>query len=422
MECGGKNLNNEGLKYCGVFSKISSFPISNIVDIEVNSGEPVTIKVTLSYSVMDRKRIVSNKEKYLRYAMPLFSVFFTKTGITLKYFSIKSKHHQCIFVNFFEAKSNVTSFSKTGHKTEIFDGPGRRSKQLKNVNSENLPEKYISSIFWISVFLFSENQSAHFKFHSVNQSDWVNIQHQENFSLSLPSVWYCKQSFCFMTVQSKNETSFNISLINIKYKGNRMTHNCEFAGIATYDHVAEKILHVATECVKTVFSMTSDIKMEKNREFDLDIFHFHNLSTTEVKYPTTTSTTSVFSQGNKALLIVYAFEEYGTMTFDLNINAIHCQVTNIDLCIAQPSPVYLHNRKVNLGHKAPWSPGCYIVQINQSTTCRRFFSHPTHTSGKRMFLSATRHSNPGLLMKISGSGTLTGIFQIFPSLDFVIKL
>ncbi len=407
--CGDKNINNEGLKYCGIFSKISSFPMSNTVDVEVNSGAPVIIRANLSYSIIDIRSITSKKETDMKQAMPVWGVTFVETKIDLNYYKIITEHYKYICVEFSDSLvgNHTKPFLPRGYRAEVHDGPGNKNRKLRKSNPNNKTEKYISSNFQIVMYIFVHSIGTSvqsFKYSSLRQTGWVSVQHQGNLILTLPSERHCIENLCLFILHSSLTQSYNISFENSTYEGTSMTDSCEFAGVSVYHNNKDKYLHVSTECVRRLFSISGDVNTETSDD-EFDTFHFQRIASSTIRYPDQKAHPTVYSQGSQVSLIFFAYKEYGNLTVELNIQSVRCQVANVDLCDTSLKKGR-HPRRVDFWHKLPWQPGCSIIQVNQSTTCPMVFTRTD--PGRELLVSVSRHRGPGLAMKISGSGALRG--------------
>ncbi len=150
------------------------------------------------------------------------------------------------------------------------------------------------------------------------------------------------------------------------------TQECVYAGLATYDHTADRFIHTNTFCVVDMFASSSNITCFRGKQISHHdaAFVFNYESPRQYKQPYVFSTWSrqtcslweIYSKAQKMLFIFYSYPEYGLFQIAISAKATSCAVMHFDQCKIGTRSVLL-----------PWNQTCslYIFTHKGETFCNR---------------------------------------------------
>ncbi len=144
--------------------------------------------------------------------------------------------------------------------------------------------------------------------------------------------------FCAIYLTTTLGMMINLSITDIKYKGQNNTSTCSFGGLAAFDAGTE----ISTVCLKPNHILETTTFGENNYVFP-----------------------NIYSKGNHMHLFLYFYKEYGHIYFELNLSTTHCRSILVNTCEGKDrKPIYdlflTQVRKYNLEVK---DEECFILQL-----------------------------------------------------------
>ncbi len=319
---GSSKIFDTQLRYCGVYGHLNAYPKSRKVTIEMRHGAFVIVMVNMSYSVMDAKRIFPNLHPEQNKALPWFTVF-PCANMTLQMHHIRVEHFKkiCLVRNQTGAEGIL----------EVHDGPGIESKSTIVVS------KFESSTFQVVTKLTSHS----FKEVTVNFFSINGTSENRSIEVSTPNITQLPLDVCFgNTICSINLTTspnhtIKVTLSNFQYDGDINRENCDYAGIAMYDHVREekRHRHRSTECVREIYERqyyAGCTYWPKGKIPDSVEPYMFNIKSSRIRYPDANENMVFYSKGSCFLVVLYSYVEYGHLTLNISAEISTCSVMNFN--------------------------------------------------------------------------------------------
>ncbi len=203
------------------------------------------------------------------------------------------------------------------------------------------------------------------------QINVVNISSETNLTIHFPQTCIGSK-LCIFILQAKHPLKLNISLHNQVYIGVNNTQECIYAGLATYDHTADRFIHTNTFCVVDMFVSSSNVSCFREKTFSYydSAFLFNYSSPHWYRQPylfttwsrQTCSLWEIYSKAHKMLFVFYSYQEYGSLQIDISAKTTFCAVLHFDQCKIGTRSVLL-----------PWNQTCslFIFTNKGETFCNR---------------------------------------------------
>ena len=379
------SLMRQMYRYCGIYSNLINYPQSRNVSVTstifagVNIKEAHIYNVSVFYSVIDTKRIVTLPEVKFHRKTLKWNLYLEQYDIRILRFQIVAKKYQLFMINF-TVNSNIT--------VEFYDGPGTLSTNTFKYNQNS----YKSSTFQCVIHLWivsnkNLNSECGFRFVTIPNAVVKSIsmkdisKHRISHIVAKPEIW--------KIVSSSN---VNLKITNLTYTYYN-DPQCSFAGIAVYVLNNYTFTEIGTECFSPGNLTKYKHYLSKSKEITKDSLYFDHLFTHR----------DFYSSSNETLLVLYSYKEYGNLSITIQVSTTKCKPVMINTCALTNICKSLNNtvcknhidqiRSINLKYKQlstnfPVSvkPGeCLILQMvaiidrltraNAFTDCEITFHH-----------------------------------------------
>ena len=282
--------NKEGFRYCGIQSNIINYPQNRKVSIFLTTLTGKKIKttiynVTLFYSVIDVKRIVTLQKHTLPWQNLVWNLYLVPKDVRVMKFGLITKKYQHFMIKF---------TNESGLIIELFDGPGTSSTNIfKNNHEYHITSTFQSIIYLLIPSTKELNTECGFKFLTVSNNVSMNIK--------LSNLYPHEISHTFTKYELWKILSYdvvNLTITNLTYTGfNDLS--CTFAGIIVYSLNKDLYTEITTECIS-----------------------FHNIFTYR----------DIYSKSNETILVFYSYKEYGNLSMTIQLSTTKCKPVTINTC------------------------------------------------------------------------------------------
>ena len=320
-------------RYCGIYSNLINYPQSRNVSVTstifagVNIKEAHIYNVSIFYSVVDIKRIVTLPQlKFLRTNL-IWNLYLEQNDVRVMRFHITTKKHQLFMVNF-TVDSNMT--------VELYDGPGTLSTNIYMYNQES----YKSSTFQCVIHLWiasTKNLNPECGFRFVTISDTVDKcitiddshKHKISHVVAKSEIW--------KIISSSN---VNLKIENLTYT-NYNDPQCSFAGISVYGLSNYTYTEIGTECFsprdlakyRHLYSKSKEVP-HKSLAFDHSLTH-----------------RDFYSSSNETLVVLYSYKQYGILSITIQVSITKCKPVVINTCALTNICLSLNNTMMCKKHR-----------------------------------------------------------------------
>ena len=330
----------QNFKYCGIHSNMINYPQTRYVYLylirgdETKSSKATIYNVTIFFSVIDTKRIVTLEKYRLLLRNLVWNLHLPSKNIRVMKFELKTEKYQNLIIKF----TNDTDLM-----IEIFDGPGTHCKNIFKKSKESYVTSTFQSILYIWVsYMRKLNKECGFQFltniSSISKNLKLNgsLQHTISHTNIKHKVW---KIYSYYNV--------NLTIINLTYTGFN-DPLCTFAGISLYNLNNNSYNELTTQC-------TSDSSIFAHRD--------------------------IYSKSNETLLVLYDYKAYGSLNLTMQISTTKCKPVTINTCALtylcefknnimckehrkQIKSLSLKQSKIDTDFPVSVNPGkCFIFQI-----------------------------------------------------------
>ncbi len=385
--------------YCGIYSSISNYPHSNVVDLSVHAKLLILIQVDIMYSIFACCSLRSchhkigdvNDDTHSNLNPSPCLVFFVKSKLFLHQYTLRVEHFRKILLT---VRNDENIF--------LFDGPGKNSDDLlPDQRHTQTMLKFSSSTFQVSIHLYArpaDRQENTLNYSSSPMIDFHNcemlIDSSSKQNILSKSNICTIENISIIKLKTLKNLALNISLSDFAYSGESNTEQCDYAGVAMYDVKNKSFEHVSTMCVKQYFGGRHHKVCYSTWEGSY-IFAKDFVSC-KYTYPNSSDTKAVFSQTHEFLLVVYFYREYGSLQLNVSAHITHCKSAGNKDCSENSGTIDLD-----------WKVPCYIFQLSHRNQLHNMPRHCWHR-----FVVAKQQIH-GKTMSISGAGVLRGDLLTF---------
>ncbi len=379
----------KSIKYCGIHSHISSFPQSNVVFVFVRIKPLTSVKINLSYNVIDCGRLESDLKwiQSTTKSSPLWSIHLVPCNTLVEIFHVKVKHFERLFLTLKSAGNLV-----------IHDGPGEKSEPKFMNGIENVTQRILLSTFQ-GVAHYSSHvgleqhgplccNSSHIMFSGIEANISSIMQFKKRIlNFNFPQSHLCSDTtMCVMQLHTNPGKSFNITLSSLSFDSETNSLHCSYAGVALYQVENNSLTHVNTECVikhigkqYTRSHYTTRISKYQRCQNYLKFLRFYkkikrrraqhylDFQYTLFEYisPSDSESLTFFTATNSAFLILYSYVEYGAFSVNLTISDTTCKIVMMSSC-----KKFKHiARRDNWA--TFWKKHCTVLQLRRSYWSRK---------------------------------------------------
>ncbi len=349
------------LYYCGRLTFSSVYSTSKHTSVELHSKPLVFAKAEMTFSILDANHLKSmmfHGQVFHPHPNRLF--LFSKSSVYLLTYLIET--NPTFTMSVFLGKSCKQKF-------QLFDGPGPKSREIQPVKQCKSHWIFVTSTFAATVYIFSQNSSGTNVTFTSKIAETMNTSLSTNLSLQYPEIFNCfPQSVCVIKLSTSPGLRFNFTLSNFRYKGEPNTDSCAYAGVWLFDtqdtstFPLRKIYH---GCPQEFHGTSYKFGCYQNVDVPFrERYHYlYGIASTSEVFMDENHTKSVYSEENKAVIVLHSFPEYGNISVHLEICSTSCIVILADLC--QSDAFAGSNRhKVPFTHKKT-SPENEIMFVSQ---------------------------------------------------------
>ncbi len=321
----------QNLKYCGIYSQLTSYPASSVVQVQFRSKPDVFMKTEMAYSIIDANRVGNVPVPFSSTSLaPKYTACFFAEDISFQIFHMVVETFKHLDIVIEEDRPR---------DIKLHDGPGSKSKQLTPHKQYKGTLKYKTTKFQCSIFLVFKNTSINFAI--MYKENYVTYPHLFTPKYStgrrlLPDKESCMDStLCVFNVTTDNNYVLNFSLHAFHYKGSGGGGNCDHTGLSVFAATENRYQLLKIECMKEslvrTFSKTRKFIFEnQNETCEWRQQFFWNISYEKQRFPKT-EVFNIYSTSNTSLLVWYAYPEYAIMNLSISVSASACKTELVEI-------------------------------------------------------------------------------------------
>ncbi len=396
--------------FCGFLSHTSIYPVSSHVTILSLAKPFVFINASLLFVIIDPNILVSQVVDGRDYRFPIWSFDFPNTDAQILNYKVVIPRTECVYIQ----------ITRGVVEAIVHDGPGKKSKSLKNIKMDQRNVYYISSSFCAVIYcvipMNLTNQKENIWLATVDNKDIFPLSvfvSQAKQTYTFPHPQLCVQKYmCVVNFQSDSKHTVNITLSNITYEGDANTEECDYAAVVAKSSPYKEY---DTICVKQYEHCNFKRDCYGNTKYNLEGQHYlylFDIDCRSHRYPGVTDTLPVHSAKSSLLFMVYSFPEYGTLTTTVDASTTLCTVTTIDICEGRNFFVWPYpdlysvswnrlNRVKRIMLK--WRAGCIVFHFKAELFERK------RDLLCKLELAAENSGQLGNKFSISGTGHIAGL-------------
>ncbi len=437
------------LLYCGYLAFTSSCPKSKQVEVEVKAKPLVIVEAEVSFCVVDHNDVISTgtASNSTGWAKPQWAFVFPTQHLVLTIYHIKASPINKILVS-----HNKT----TVDRVQVFDGPGPESAALQPREERNSCSVFLSSAFFVTIYHYTiyhctsgyqqGNLAITFTLSSLKVFD-ESVGHNAT-RIVFPNPNCCEiKPVCLIKLKTQVGKRLNITLNNMEHKGETNTEDCKYAGlwISEHFHNVRSLKEIYHGCVKEFYdtfykqgcyiykNTTHNFKHSSGKEKNhSSLFYINNISTKTHVFLNKSQYQSIYSNGNEVVVAHYSFEEYATLSLNLDVSHTSCVVIHADICQLHSHPkLQLHSPffevrslpKINLSSGfgfqgkrmllSGWDHKCIVFQLKAAAS--------PHENFCNVQLEIPRHKDKIANISLSATGFIQGeTFCAFKTVIFAL--
>ena len=280
-----KNLSQQ-FSYCGIHSNVTIYPWYQNINIQVSLRPFVSYDVMLRCSVIDPDKIISYPgNRHSKLEKWMFYVYLISSREYKLKLHIQVEKFNCIVIIFNDIKNS---------SHHVYDGPDNLSKQLNPTNKSTYTTSAFQCMVYISSHLFFTNTSLKYNSQVNKITKYMNVTQFQNLLINFLSNSSTSLSIVKLATKATNRLNITITNFRNSYKYN---NSCNYAGIAFYERVKKVYTEKRAMCL------------------DGGDFYKHR---------------NIYSISSEMLVVLYSFQDRGSMHISLNISTTQCGLNLVD--------------------------------------------------------------------------------------------
>ena len=280
---------HEDFRYCGIHSYLINYPQHRYVYLylvkryETDSSKATVYNVTAFYSVIDTKRIVALEKYRLPLRNLVWHLHLVPKDIKVMKFTLRTERYKYFIIKFTNDSDLMV---------EVFDGPGTHCANIFKKSNES----YVTPTFQSIIYMWIPSMkklNTECGFHFLTNSSSITMNIKLNGSLRIlhtnvrHELWKI-HSYYYV----------NLTIINLTYTGFN-DPLCTFGGITLYNLNNNSYKEIINQCPSV-----NDIFTHKD----------------------------FYSKSNETLLVLYSYQEYGTLNLTIQFSTTKCEPVIINTC------------------------------------------------------------------------------------------